>query len=92
MSTLDRRQVIGGSIGLAAGLVARPYIANAAAKTATAWWNQGFVPEEDASFRAMVAEYQKQSGNVIDYSLIPTGPLMQKMVSAITSGDVPDIM
>ncbi|HLH90870.1 MAG TPA: extracellular solute-binding protein [Xanthobacteraceae bacterium] len=89
----NRRTVIKGSIGLAvAATVARPYVANAAAKTATAWWNQGFVPEEDASFKAMVAEYEKQSGNKIDYSLIPTGPLMQKMVSSLTSGDVPDIM
>ena len=93
MGNLSRRTVIRGSLGLAAaGTVARPYVANAAAKTATAWWNQGFVPEEDASFRAMVAEYEKQSGNIIDFSLIPTGPLMQKIVSSLTSGDVPDIM
>jgi multiple sugar transport system substrate-binding protein len=92
MSALDRRQVIGGSIGLAAATVARPYIANAAAKTAAVWWTQGFVPEEDAAFRAMVADYEKQSGNKIDFSLIPTGPLMQKIVSSLTSGDVPDVM
>lgn len=93
MSKLNRRTVIRGSLGLAAaGVIARPHVANAQAKMATAWWNQGFVPEEDASFKAMVADYQKQSGNTIDYSLIPTGPLMQKMVSALTSGDVPDIM
>ena len=92
MSTLDRRQVIGGSIGLAATVVARPYVANAAAKTASVWWTQGFVPEEDAAFRAMVADYEKQSGNKIDFSLIPTGPLMQKIVSSLTSGDVPDVM
>lgn len=93
MSKLSRRTVIRSSLGLAAaGVLARPHVANAQAKTATAWWNQGFVPEEDASFRAMVADYQKQSGNTIDYSLIPTGPLMQKMVSALTSGEVPDVM
>jgi multiple sugar transport system substrate-binding protein len=93
MTKLTRRSVLYSSAAvIAAGTVARPYIANAAAKTATAWWNQGFVPEEDASFRAMVADYEKQSGNKIDYSLIPTGPLMQKIVSALTSGDVPDIM
>jgi multiple sugar transport system substrate-binding protein len=93
MRKLTRRTMMRGSLGVAAaGAVARPWIANAQAKTATAWWNQGFVPEEDASFQAMVAEYEKQSGNKIDYSLIPTGPLMQKMVSSLTSGDVPDIM
>ena len=40
----------------------------------------------------MVAEYQKQSGNTIDYSLIPFAPLMQKIISSLTSGDVPDVM
>lgn len=93
MSKLTRRTVIHGSLGLAAAAtIARPFVANAQAKTATVWWNQGFVPEEDASFQAMVAEYEKQSGNKIDYSLIPTGPLMQKIVSSLTSGDVPDVM
>lgn len=93
MRHLSRRTLIGGSLGIAAaGALSRPYIANAQATTATAWWNQGFVPEEDASFRAMVVDYEKQSGNKIDYSLIPTGPLMQKIVSSLTSGDVPDVM
>jgi multiple sugar transport system substrate-binding protein len=93
MTKLTRRTVLHRSLAIAAaGTIARPYIANAQAKTATAWWNQGFVPEEDSSFRAMVAEYEKQSGNKIEYSLIPTGPLMQKIVSSLTSGDVPDVM
>jgi multiple sugar transport system substrate-binding protein len=93
MSNLSRRSVIRGSLGLAAaGTIAGPFIANAAATTVSVWWTQGFVPEEDAAFRAMVTEYQKQSGNTIDYSLIPFAPLMQKIVSALTSGDVPDVM
>jgi multiple sugar transport system substrate-binding protein len=93
MSNLSRRTVICGSLSLGAtGTLARPYVANAAATTATAWWSQGYVPEEDAAFRAMVAEYQKQSGNTIDYSLIPFAPLLQKIVSALTSGDVPDVI
>jgi multiple sugar transport system substrate-binding protein len=76
----------------AAGTLARPFIANAAATTATVWWTQGFVREEDEAFKRIVDEYQKQSGNTIDYSLIPFAPLMQKIVSAITSGDVPDLI
>jgi multiple sugar transport system substrate-binding protein len=40
----------------------------------------------------MVAEYEKASGNTIDYSLVPFLPLTQKIVSALTSGDVPDVM
>ena len=68
MSNLSRRTVICGSLGLgAAGTLARPFVANAATTTVSAWWSQGFVPEEDVAFRAMVAEYQKQSGNRIDY-------------------------
>jgi multiple sugar transport system substrate-binding protein len=40
----------------------------------------------------MVAEYQRTSGNIIDYSIVPFGPLMQKIVSALTGGDVPDLI
>jgi multiple sugar transport system substrate-binding protein len=93
MRSLSRRTVLKGSLGIAAvGTLPRPYIANAAATTASVWWTQGFVREEDASFGAMVAEYEKASGNTIDHSLIPFAPLMQKMVAALTSGDVPDVM
>jgi multiple sugar transport system substrate-binding protein len=93
MRSLSRRSVLRNSLGFAAaGTLARPFIANAAATTATVWWTQGFVPEEDAAFKKIVEEYQKQSGNTIDYSLIPFAPLMQKIVSAITSGEVPDLV
>jgi multiple sugar transport system substrate-binding protein len=93
MAQLSRRWVLRGATSLAAtGALGRPFIANAAAKTATVWWVQGFVREEDDSFRRAVADYEKASGNVIDLSLVPFGPLMQKMVSALTSGDVPDVM
>ena len=93
MTQLTRRTVLRSSLAVAAaGTVARPFIANAAAKTATVWWTQGFVPEEDAAFKKVVEDYQKQSGNAIDYSLIPFAPLMQKIVSALTSGDVPDLI
>jgi multiple sugar transport system substrate-binding protein len=93
MNKLSRRSIIGGSFALAAaGTVARPYIANAAAKTAAVWWAQGFVREEDDALKSMVAAYEKASGNIIDTSIVPFGPLMQKIVSALTSGDVPDVL
>jgi multiple sugar transport system substrate-binding protein len=89
----SRRSVLRGSLAVAASAgLARPYIANAAATTATAWWTQGFAPEEDVAFRKMVADYEKASGNTIDYSIVPFAPLRQKEISAITSGAVPDIM
>ena len=87
-----RRSVIHGSLGLiAAGAVARPYIANAAATTATVWWVQGFAEEEDVSFKKLVADYEKASGNKLDYSIIPYAPERQKIISAMTSGVVPPL-
>src|ERR1700736_2493619 len=93
MRKLSRRSAIRGSLAVAAaGILGRPFIANAAATTATVWWPQGFVREEDVGFRALVAEYEKASGNKIDHTLIPFAPLMQKIVGALTIGDVPDVM
>jgi multiple sugar transport system substrate-binding protein len=93
MSSLSRRSVLRASFGwVAAGALARPHIANAAATTATVWWTQGFIPEEDAAFKRMVADYEKASGNKIDYSITPFAPLGQKIISAMTTGDVPDVI
>src|SRR5262249_11023767 len=93
MSKLNRRSVLRGSVALAAaGTLGRPFIANAAATTVSVWWPQGFVREEEVGFRAVIAEYEKASGNKIDHTLIPFAPLMQKIVGALTTGDVPDVM
>src|SRR6266481_6130555 len=92
MTTMTRRSLLRSSLALtAAGALARPYIANSAATTATVWWVQGFAQEEDISFKKIVADYEKASGNTIDYSIIPYAPMRQKIVSAVTSGGVPDI-
>ena len=65
-ATLTRRSLLRNYVGFAAaGALARPYIANAAATTVETWWNQGFIPEEDAAFRAMVADYEKASGEKV---------------------------
>jgi multiple sugar transport system substrate-binding protein len=93
MGTLGRRSVLAGSAGvIAAAGLSRPYIANAAARTATVWQVQGFFPEEDIAFRKVVADYEKASGNKIDYSIMPFMALNQKTVSALTSGEVPDLI
>jgi len=92
MTTLSRRSVLRNSLAVAAaGTLARPYIANAAATTAEVWWVQGFVPEEDVAFKKVVADYEKASGNKIDLSIIPFAPGRQKIVAAMTSGIVPDM-
>ena len=93
MARLTRRSVIRGSIGLvAAGTLARPYIANAQAKTAEVWWTQGFVPEEDTAIKKIAADYEKASGNKLDLSITPFAPQRQKIVAAMQTGVVPDVM
>ncbi len=48
---MSRRFMVGAPLSLAtAGGLARPYIANAQAKTAVIWINQGFVHQEDEAF------------------------------------------
>ena len=92
MAGLTRRSLLRNSLALAAaGTVAPPYIANAAATTATVWWTQGFAHEEDIAFKKIVDDYEKASGNTIDYTIVPYAPLRQKIISAVTSGVVPDI-
>jgi multiple sugar transport system substrate-binding protein len=92
MTILSRRSVLRSSLAAAAaGTLARPYITNAAAATAEVWWAQGFVQEEDVAFKKAVADYQKASGNTIELSIVPFAPLRQKIVSAVTSGVVPDL-
>jgi len=92
MTVLTRRSLLRCPLALGgAGVFARPYIAKPAAVTATVWWTQGFAEEEDISFKKLVADYERTSGNAIDYSIVPYAPMRQKIVSAVTSGVVPDL-
>jgi len=92
MTTLSRRTLFRGSLALGAAVtLPRPHVANAAATAATVWWVQGFAEEEDISFKKVVADYEKGSGNKIDYTIAPYAPMRQKIVSAMTSGVVPDL-
>src|SRR5579864_9744372 len=93
MATMSRRSVLGTTLGLAAaGTLARPYIANAQAKTAVCWLNQGFVKQEDEAMNKTCQDYMKASGNKLDYSIMPFMAMNQKTISALTSGDVPDLV
>jgi multiple sugar transport system substrate-binding protein len=90
---LTRRSVLrSGAALVSLSALGRPYIANAEAKTAVVWWTQGFAQEEDVATKKVVADYEKASGNTIELSIIPFAPERQKIISAITSGDVPDIV
>jgi multiple sugar transport system substrate-binding protein len=88
-----RRSVLRSGAALASvGALGRPYIANADAKTAELWWIQGFAQEEDIGFKQIVEDYQKASGNIIDYTISPYAAMREKTVSAITAGLVPDLI
>src|SRR6516165_2579839 len=92
MGNLSRRSVLRTSLAaVAAGTLARPYIANATATTAEVWWAQGFVPEEDVAIKKAVADYEKASDNTIDLTITPFAPQRQKIVAAVQSGIVPDV-
>jgi len=93
MIKANRRTLISGAAGLgAAAVLSRPYIANAQAKTAICWLNQGFLREEDAAIKKVAEDYMKDSGNKLEYSVMPFMAMNQKAVSALTSGDVPDLI
>ena len=92
MAPVTRRSLLQG-FGRPGGRrrLAQPYVANAQAKTITMWFAQGFVEDEDVALRKAVADYEKASGNKIELSIIPFAPMRQKIVSAMTSGVVPDV-
>jgi len=93
MANLTRRSMLRGSLAVGAtGILATPHIAKAAATTASVWFAQGFVQDEDVALRKAVADYEKASGNKIELSIIPFAPERQKIISAITSGVVPDMV
>ena len=62
------------------------------ARTLTVWWNQGFYEAEDAAFHSLVAAWEKASGNQVALTLLPGEALNEKIVSALTTGHVPDLL
>ena len=52
----------------------------------------GLRPRKDAAFHATVADYEETSGNSIDLSIMPFMALNQKVISALTTGEVPDLI
>ncbi len=73
------------------GWLASPLPASAAGRTITIWWNQGFYSAEDQAMKEMVADWEKQSGDKIDITFYNGSDLPAKIISAITTGEVPDI-
>ncbi len=92
MKIMSRRRVLMGTLGVTTAILARPYVAKAQSKTATVWFQQGFVKQEDEALKKTIAAYEKISGNKLEYSIMPFRALNQKAISALTSGDVPDLI
>lgn len=85
--------MLGGTAGLAAAALMRPNVVRAAEnKTLTVWWNQGFYAAEDQAFRNLVAGWEKQSGIKVNLSMITGDALDEKVISALTTGVVPDLI
>jgi multiple sugar transport system substrate-binding protein len=82
-----------GRACLLASVFAAPFATTAWAdgKTITVWWNQGFYPSEDQAMRETVAAWEKASGNKVELTFYNGADLPAKIVSALTTGDVPDI-
>ena len=93
MKYVSRRSVICASAGLAAtSALSRPYIANAQAKTITFWVGSGLrqggrrgLQEHGRRLR----EGERQQDRAQHH---PVRRQHQKIVSALTSGDMPDLL
>ena len=92
MAVITRRSVLQSAVGVAAaGSLARPSSPTPPRPLRQCRGLQGFAHEEDIAFKKLVEDYEKASGNTIDYTIIPYAPLRQKIISAVTSGVVPDV-
>ena len=93
MAILTRRSVLRGSSGAGRGRERwrGPISPTPRRRPRTCGGSRASSQEEDVAFKKIVADYEKASGNTIDYSIIPFAPMRQKIVSAVTSGVVPDL-
>ncbi len=83
---------VAATLAIAAGIAAAAPPARAAGQTVTVWWNQGFYPAEDQAMRDVVAAWEKQTGNHVAITFYNGSDLPAKIVSAMTTGDVPDLI
>ncbi|HUZ62335.1 MAG TPA: extracellular solute-binding protein, partial [Acetobacteraceae bacterium] len=91
MSSRSWRHIAASLCLLGAGWLAQPSPAQAAGKKLVVWWNQGFYPAEDQAMRKTVAAWEKKTGNKVELTFYNGSDLPTKIISAMTTGDVPDI-
>lgn len=87
------RHALALALGLGVlGFMASPDEAEAAGQTVTIWWNQGFYQAEDQAMKDAVAAWEKKTGNKVELTLTNGSDLPAKVVAAITTGEVPDVV
>ena len=92
MTILTRRSMLRSSLALtAAGASGAPLYRQRGGHDRGRVVGSGFRPGRGRFVQKIVADYEKASGNTIDYSIMPYAPMRQKIVSAVTSGVVPDL-
>ena len=92
MSNLTRRSVLRGSLAwLRPGPWRGPISPTPRRRPRPCGGCRASPRRKTSSFKKIVADYEKASGNTIDYSIVPYAPMRQKIVSAMTSGVVPDL-
>jgi hypothetical protein len=85
MPKLTRRSLLRNFFGVLAGrTVARPYIANAAAKSATAWWVQGYCSRRRRGVLKTLSptEHNRQRSQRL-VRLLPNRPMTGKTASCM---------
>lgn len=97
-SPFGRRSFLRGT-GLAAAGAGAAYLLAACGNSGasnsealTVWWNQGFYPSEDDAVKKVANAWAQKSGKKIDLQFYGTNDIPKKEQSAVTSGDVPDII
>ncbi|OJY77493.1 MAG: hypothetical protein BGP12_02910 [Rhodospirillales bacterium 70-18] len=85
------RNLLTATLLSGAAALVHPVPAMAAGKKIVVWWNQGFYPAEDQALKDTVAAWEKATGNTVELTIYNGADLPAKIVSAITTGDVPDI-
>ena len=54
-------------------------------------WEEGFYPEEDKAFEAVIAAYEQESGKGVELTFYSQDDVLEKMLAALDSGDPPDL-
>jgi multiple sugar transport system substrate-binding protein len=57
----------------------------------TIWWNKSYYPEEDQQWDKIVAQFEKEKGLDVEYSLYTNEDVPRKVLAALTAGEPPDL-